>query len=736
MSSELPHKSTSESTDEMQLLESLMKIVTQNPVRDGIQKFYREIQTEIMQEVAGSSISAEDAFFEKMATRLETCGEIETFERARFDGFFGKKIVRIDGSGGDPRDSEGVLSVMICAFQETQEPVTINAADVKRLFSHLAGFLSAAHKTEFFSSLPKNSPSAGLADTILSTWSSISKIKLILITNAVYSARTDAVPAGTIGDIPATYNIWDLSRFYRYESSGQAREDLVVNFQEDYGDSVPALAASKSGDDLESYLMVIPGLQLAEIYDKWGARLLESNVRSFLQARGKVNQGIRDTIKSQPAMFFSYNNGLSATADSVETNAGPGGLRITSAKNLQIVNGGQTTASIHAAKRLSPESLADVYVQMKLTVVPSEHSEEIVPKISQYANSQNKVSVADFFSNHPFHIRIEEYSRRVLAPAIENTNRETKWFYERARGQYLVERAKRSDAERRRFDMEFPKTQLFTKTDLAKAELSFKGMPDTVSKGAQKNFAEFSRQIGDIWTKSSNRFDETWYRRLVAKLIVFRHLEKTVTRQAWYPGGYRANIVTYAIAKLITDVEQMGLLVDLDEVWKVQAVPAALDQALMASAEEASAVLNEPILGIKNISEWAKKQPCWEILKQRKIEYGRSLRDCLVQPDEAKSVEREGRRDAALLSGIEAQTQVVSEGNDFWSRLRSWGAANSIFSPKEDGILKACTMIPTRIPSERQCIAALEILERARFDGYRDENDTPKVKITSWNRQH
>lgn len=131
---------------------------------------------------------------------------------------------------------------------------------------------------------------------------------------------------------------------------------------------------------------------------------------------------------------------------------------------------------------------------MKLTVVPSERSYEVVPKISEYANSQNKVSVADFFSNHPFHVRIEEYSRRVLASAAEGSSRETKWFYERARGQYLVERAKRSDADRRRFDTNFPKTQFFAKTDLAKVEFSFRCKPDTVSKGAQKNFAEFSKK--------------------------------------------------------------------------------------------------------------------------------------------------------------------------------------------------------------------------------------------------
>lgn len=703
---------------------------------DGIQDFNRELQGEVIRDSAGSGISTPDAFFEHMAARLEAAGEIETADRAAFEELVSNKTVRIDGSGGDPRDSEGVLSVMICDFRVENEAVTINALEAKRLFGYLVNFLVFARRAEFRSALQEGSPGAGLADMIAGAWGAITKIKLILITNAIYSARTDAVPAGKIGDIPVTYNVWDLSRFHRFESAGQAREDLVVDFRGDYGGSVPALAASRLGEELESYLMVIPGFQLAEIYDKWGARLLESNVRSFLQARGKVNQGIRDTINAEPAMFFSYNNGLSATADRVEKELTPDGLRIVSARNLQIVNGGQTTASIHAAKRLAPESLANVHVQMKLTVVPSERSYEVVPKISEYANSQNKVSVADFFSNHPFHVRIEEYSRRVLASAAEGSSRETKWFYERARGQYLVERAKRSDADRRRFDTNFPKTQFFAKTDLAKVEFSFRCKPDTVSKGAQKNFAEFSKEIGGLWAKNDARFDETWYRRLVAKLIVFRHLEKVVPKQECYPGGYRANIVTYAIAKLVADAHEMNLQVDLDQVWKEQSVSYDLERALLKSAAAATEILTHPILGIKNITEWAKKQACWENVRVQKIEYDSTLMRCLVEPEEAKAIEKEGRRDAAIISGIEAQTKVISAGGDFWARLRAWGAAKSKFATKEDGILKACATIPGRLPSEKQCIAALGILEKAKAEGYCDENGVPRVKISGWGRQH
>ncbi|EYS95372.1 hypothetical protein CF68_23465 [Cupriavidus sp. SK-4] len=699
-------------------------------------EFNRELKDNVISEALETGLSRDEIFFDSMTERLEAVGELEVAERAAFYDSMGNKTVRIDGSGGDPRDADGILSIIVCDFHSSPDPTTVNAQDARRLFGYLVNFLSYAKSAALRANLAAGSPASGLAEIIAEAWDAIVKIKLILITNAIYSARTDAAHAGTIAGIPTTYNIWDLSRFHRYESAGQMREDLEINFQRDYGGSVPAIHASKNGNDLESYLMVIPGTQLANIYDKWGSRILESNIRSFLQARGKVNQGIRDTIVNDPAMFFSYNNGIAATADSVETEAGPNGLAILSAKNLQIVNGGQTTASLHAARRVSAASLSDVRVQMKLTVVPTERSSQVVPRIAEYANSQNKVSVADFFSNHPFHIRVEEYSRRVLAPAVEGTNRETKWFYERARGQYLVERAKRSITERRRFDIEFPKAQLFTKTDLAKIEFSFLCKPDTVSKGAQKNFGEFSKYIGSTWPKNDGQFDETWYRRLISKVLIFRYLEKTVPKQPWYPGGYRANIVTYAISKLVADAEEMKMLIDLDTVWRGQQVIDSLGGALLMSAEKAAQVLMTPILGIKNITEWAKKQACWENLRQHKIDYGPSLRDCLIAPEEAKQVQREGRRAEAELSGIEAQTKVVTDGAEYWSRLRAWGAETGNLSVREDGILKACAMVPMRLPSERQCIAAIEILQKARSLGYSDENEAVRVKIGSWNRHH
>lgn len=677
---------------------------------------------------------AKDAFFYLMTERLEAVGEIDVSERAFLESASGKTI-RVDGSGGDPRDTDGVLSLIVSEFYG-DELRTINAQDAKRVFGYLRNFITSSWKSDFRLSLPNGSPVAGLASTIAEAWSSTTKIKLIYVTNANYSARTDAVTAGEIGGIPATYNVWDLSRFYRYENSLQAREVLSINFRNTFGVGIPALLASKHGGDLDSYLMVIPGVQLAELYDKWGARLLESNVRSFLQAKGKVNKSIRDTIKTDPALFFSYNNGLSATADSVELEgSNSGAVQVVSIKNLQIVNGGQTTASIHAAKRICPEALREVYVQMKLTVVPSTRSEELVPKISEFANSQNKVSAADFFANHPFHVRMEEYSRRTLTP-VESESRDTKWFYERARGQYLVERAKRSDAERRRFDIEYPKSQFFTKTDLAKVDFSFRALPHIVSKGAQKNFADFAKDIGSQWLKGEALFNELWYKRLIAKLIVFRRLEKLVPRQEWYPGGYRANIVAYALAKVSSDVAEKGLSIDLDSVWQSHTVSPDLESVLLSAGKFAAAVVMNPVHGLTNISEWAKKQACWESLRTTDVSYGPALVRCTITLEDLRSTEQEQKREATFVSGIEAQSQAVSLGGAYWQRVRIWALEKGLISAKEDGVLKVCELIPNRLPSERQCVFALKTLEKYRINGYRDEDEPHRIKINKWVREH
>ncbi|NWO10409.1 AIPR family protein [Chromohalobacter salexigens] len=690
-----------------------------------LEEFNRELIADIQSEADVGGTYTKEAFFERMGDILTEAGELDGADYAYFEGSGQNNVVlQVDGYGGDPRDAQGILSLILCDYQVTEEVHHFQAGQLKSRFNRLAGFLRHALSESFREQLEETSSGFMLADLISTTWPSITKIKLIVITNAEKRAKVDGLSAGTVEGKPVTYSVWDLARIEKFIRSGQAREDLLIDFEKDFGGAIPVLRASMGDAALDSYIAVIRGSQLGDIYEKWGARLLEANVRSFLQARGKVNQGIRNTLEDQPEMFFAYNNGITATADEVEIRQTENGPILVSAENLQVVNGGQTTASIHSARKQRPRRpkarLDEVYIQMKLNVVPPEIAEEIIPNISLYANSQNKVNDADLASNHPFQMRLQEFSRRVLAPKGEGAYQETKWFYERARGQYPDERARRTDAERKKFDLEYPRPQYFTKTDLAKFENSWAGLPHVVSQGAQKNFVSFQKEIAKEWKKSETRFDETWYKRMIAKALIFRRLEKVVPQQSWYEGGYRANIVTYSMAKLAYDTNELGKVVDMDRVWRQQSVPSPVEDALLLAAAKAHDVITHPPEGVRNMSEWAKKQACWSQVQHQEIKYPPELEEYLLTLSEAVSVVGEERKKKAEISGIEAQSSVVNFGPDFWKKALEWGRKYQLITPKEAGILETCSKIPSRLPSEKQCVIAMKTLEKLNEDGFKE----------------
>lgn len=684
---------------------------------NSLEDFHNELISDIQGDADVLGLVTVEAFFEKVGELLTEAGELDGANRAYFEGGSTSNPMRIDGYGGDPRDGDGVLSLVLCDFDLSKEVRVQNKEQVQRLLQRLYRFVVSSLKADFREQLEETSAGFGVADLIATTWKDVEKVKLIIVTNADFRARADAANVKDLDGRPVTLSVWDLKRLKQYMEQGQARANLIIDFDRDFGGSVPLLAASGSDSALESYLAVIPGKQLAAIYDKWGPRLLEANVRSFLQARGKVNQGIRNTIRDEPHMFFSYNNGLSATADAIELEQNDLGLRLLRADNLQIVNGGQTTASLHAARKTFAEQLEKVYVQIKLTIVPREQSELVVPRISEYANSQNKVNAADFFANHPFHIRTEELSRKVLARG-EDGYRDTKWFYERARGQYADERARRTIAERKKFDAEFPRSQFLTKTDLAKFENTWACLPHIVSLGAQKNFAEFAKQIGKRWGSDGVAFDELWFKRMISKAIIFRATEKLVSSAEWYEGGYRANIVTYAISKLVYDAEKIEMVVDLDAVWKYQDVLPDLKAWLLIAAAEAQDVITHPPQGVRNFSEWAKKQACWKGLEDRILSYPGDLDRVLISQDLANERVREAASEKASKTSVEAELEVHRLGAAFWTKARNWARERGLLSPRENGVLETCAAIPNKMPSDKQCAIAMTSLKKLQDEGF------------------
>jgi hypothetical protein len=599
----------------------------------GLEEFHQDFFQEVMASADVDGLYAEDAFFELFCEYLANAGEFDTADRASYCPPTGG--IRVDGYAGDPAQSGGALSLVILDFSQSPELARLTQTDMNAIFKRLENFLSKSLDPRFRNSLEETSAAFGLADLIAVRWPTISRIRLFLVSNRQLSAKVDGREAGEIDGRHLSYSVWDIERLHRFAASGFGREEIVIDLEADYGGPIPLLPAHMGDADYKAYLAVVPGAQLASIYDRWGSRLLEQNVRVFLQARGGVNKGIRNTIDNDPDMFFAYNNGITATAEDLITRESKDGLLLTGLRNLQIVNGGQTTASIHAAKRRNAD-LSKVFVQMKLSIVPSDRAIDIVPRISEFANSQNRVNAADFFANHPFHVRLEEFSRRMFAPSPDGTFRESKWFYERARGQYQDARGLLTPAQRKKFDLEYPKSQLISKTDLAKLLNVWKGHPDIVSKGAQKNFAHFAGLIGIEWKKQPDAFNEDFYRHAVAKALIFRATEEIVTEQSWYQGGYRANVVAYALAKMGYDCEQREEFVDFDAIWRTQGVSENMGAALALVAEAVHDVLVSPSGGISNVTEWAKQQACWARVKALEIDWPEAWLNELIDKDRPK----------------------------------------------------------------------------------------------------
>ncbi len=680
-----------------------------------VEEFAHEFLQDILTEADADGQFVEDVFFQQSCEFLGEAGELETADRVSYR--LPARGVRVDGYGGDPIETSGILSLIILDFHPRTEIGRLTKTEMDAAFRRLENFLHRALDDRWRDSLEESSPAFGLADLIAKRWRRIAKLRFLLVSNRSLSERVDGRPAGEIHDRPVSYSVWDIRRLHMHASVSQVREDIEIVLDQDFGGPLPILSAQQPEADHESYLAVISGEMLARIYDRWGARLLEQNVRVFLQARGKVNRGIRVTLENEPSMFFAYNNGITATAEKVDIKTVGDRLLLHKLHNFQIVNGGQTTASLYNAK-LRSQDLSQTFVQMKLSVVTPERASELVPKISEYANSQNRVNAADFFANHPFHVRIEGFSRRLYAPSPDGTFRQSKWFYERARGQYADARANLTPSERRKFDLENPRRQLFNKTDLAKFLGVWEERPHEVSRGAQKNFAAFAQRIGSSWNKSPDEFGEAWYRTAVAKAIVFRSAERIVSAQEWYQGGYRANIVAYSIAKISYDINQHRCAADFDLIWRKQALSSAFEEAIAVVAKHVCDVLTKPPLGISNVTEWAKKQPCWEQVRTLSIELPDAFGEELVSIEEHRETVRSARREQRELNGIEAQIAVVNAGSQFWSEALSWGKDRGLLSPTEREILEVASRGTKRTPTDKQSSRTIRIFERLKSEGF------------------
>lgn len=678
-----------------------------------LDEFYNDLKQEVYGRADANENFIESSFVEYASELIVDSGEIDSFDYCHYKSARG---IRVDGY--DYNDDEGILSLFVLDFRNSNEVTSLTKTDIDASFKRVENFFIQSLKDGFYTQLEETSPGYGLAYQINSQRNNIKKINLFLLSDGALSTRVQSFENKDLDGYKAVYHIWDLSRLHRLITSGREKEDIKIDMVELFGEGLPCLPAHIDTTAYKAYLVVIPGRMLAALYDRYGARLLEQNVRCFLQARGKVNKGIRNTIINDPEMFFAYNNGITATAEDLTIKNIDSIPCITNILNFQIVNGGQTSASIYNSLKKDKADLDRIFVQMKLSIVDHERSNEVVPKISEYANSQNKVNAADFFANHPFHIRMEEFSRRLWAPAKEGEIRESKWFYERARGQYLDAQAHLSKAEKKKFLSDFPKAQMFNKTDLAKFENPWQLMPQIVSRGAQKNFVQFAKDIGSAWEKDDKQFNELYFKHIAAKTIIFRTTEKIVTNQPWYDGGYRANIVVYTIALIAHKVNQLKKSVNFTKFWEKQQISDTFyDQIVQLSKDVNDFIVNTPS-GIKNVTEWCKKDGCWLKARDLDIDLIDAFIKELVSVDELKSEKKDAKKTQKIDDVIEAQTKVIEIGAEKWTEILTWGTQNKLLSKDDTSFINIATRIPTKIPSEKQSARLINILNRLQEEGF------------------
>lgn len=679
-------------------------------------QFYKDYMQDIYARAGSKEDFTEEQFTEEMCDFLVDQAVIEAY-----DSCFYKKShqgIRVDAWNFNTDKQE--LTLLICDFTPGQELRSLTQSSADTYLKRAERFFFKAIEDDFYQDLEESLPVYGVARDIAKNKEKIRKVKFILLSNASFSTRFKGINERSIEGYESAYDIWDISRRARIEESGKEKEDIVINFDEFVDGGIPYLPAYTDSMSCKSYLLAFPGKMLAEVYDRYGERLLEQNVRTFLQFRGKVNKGIRNTIKNEPDMFFAYNNGLTVTAE--ETKVVDGKMK--SIKNLQIVNGGQTTASIFMShlqeKNKENIDLSKIYVQVKMTVIKPELVGEIVPEISRFANTQNRVSNSDFFSNHPFHKRIEDFSRRILAPSIDGSLTETYWFYERARGQYANKQAKMTQAQKKKFQIQNPKSQKFTKTDLAKFENSFAKLPHYVSKGAQWNFGKFAEEISGkddspgLWDKNELQFNELYFKQLIAKAIMFKFLDKNLMRQDWY-GGYKANIVTYTLSKFNQLVSKKGKFIDLMSIWQKQKLSPAFEDQLLVLAEFVNKIITDTE---ENVTQYCKKVTCWNRVKESPFRLNESVVSELIDSSEVKHKKKHAKRDQRILNKINYQIEVYDRGQQYWSKLYNWASNEKVFTDKEMSILATTSRMNTAPPTEKQCRAILKIEEKAIEEGF------------------
>lgn len=684
---------------------------------------HREIIDYMNDNTDGITINAfkEDIFTQVMIEYLIDFGAIEGGEVIHFERKTGYGNVKVNGYYLDYE--EGNLDIIVSIFDPTSELHEITKGDTKKILERASRLFTLALKS-YHKEMDSAHDDYSMLESIFLNQSNIYKKRIILLSNFDVVLNNEEFKLDDF-----VIDIWDIKRFYKNITSVKGHETINIDFST-FTTPVRCLATDHFSDAYETFLAVIPGQILADLYDRYGSRLLELNVRSFLQAKGKINQNIRNTIKDKPEMFLAYNNGITVVSDNVNLTIDNKGFPIIKdIIGFQIVNGGQTTASLHRASLLG-DDLSKISIQAKITIVKEDNLDEIVPLISRYSNSQNTVNEADFSSNSAYHVEIQKLSEQVWLPG--DTSR---WFYERTRGQYQVQKNRRTTTkELKKFNEETPTNQKITKTDLAKYINSWDQLPHVVSLGSLKNFVHLMNRVKKDYPKDWKP-DSHYYRDLIAKAILFKETDKIAKKVGI--SSYKANVVTYAISYLSYKTAK-GL--DLGRIWVIQELNLELVEMLEYWIPQISNYIIQTANG-RNVTEWCKKEECWKGLKETNLALNANFAALLRDQDDEVIAEVHNGQIKIINNQDEinnAKVKVMQVESDIWYKISKWGYRTGELKEWQCGIAESMGSYATRFwkhkPSAKQAIRASEILDIALNDVLMElneekSNNFSKIKI-------
>lgn len=675
----------------------------------------------------------ETQFINKMLENLEEIGELNDPYPMSVDmrGKRGRKMA-FDAYAYD--EADGSLILIASSFSNMRDSIpTLTNSQIDEMYKYMTNFIDEAVNGKMSDYCDDSDHAINLAKEFakkigkgtLNT--EISRFKFYILSDSILSKQVQSIKKEDFLDRPVEICIWTLERIFQTFASNSS--EIIEIDTKDFGcDGIQCLKAELGGKtDYDAYLGIIPGRFLAEIYLKYGSKLLQGNVRAFLSVRGKVNKGIRDTIMNKPSNFFTYNNGIAIVARSVSFSRDG---RIVHFSDPQIINGGQTTASLANAiiRKEDKNGMDTLFVPMKLTVlnVVDEMSEEqierynlITKTISQCANSQNAVSEADFFSNHPFHVIMEQLSGKVMAPPVDGNPYQTTWFYERSRGKWEQEQMKMTQAQRKKFCEMHPKSQVIKKEKLAKCLNTVYMNPHQVCQSSAINFSKFADRIDKLYTESRDSINEEFFKKSVCSVIIFDQLDKIIGKADWYPkGGNKAQIVPYTISKMFTLIPK-GLDIDWRTIWQKQRLTAEMAEELNKLAYFTHKYLEREANG-GLVRTMSRVEKTWKAFQDEKYELSEAFINSLVSAEERKTDESQAKRAHKFNSQIDAAVEIFNAGTDYWMTVYTQLSKEDVLSWGELDFIQSIAKYISKgkLPTSAQCKRLVKIITKAEDFGY------------------